>query len=550
MQLWDEHQPNYKTTLPYRIAFLCSIALLVFLGLKWQSNLTSVMDVLAADEAEYLRNGLALFDKVYKDWGPSYNIWYKILSIFTTTKLELYYLNFTITAVFAAVLLFVVLERYGISLIVALFLSALFFISELNIETWPRVSHFVFICLMIGLYISYSLKNAAQQLFLFAGIAIIAAYARPEIRPFAFIILLMAFIVAYWNKISLKSYLLFAISALILFVFFQIVYGSPASFYRGNVDRMYIAFCQHVAVNEFLHHDKTVDAMAGWRVYADKVFPKCDTFSCILTHYPMAIVQNVLYNIPTYLLTILQTLGSFLFPIVIFKKKKIFLGICVALLIFILGNFIYKPSRTALFEKFKKYKWPFIALFIIGTPTMMTSLLIFPRMHYLMCHLFLILFVLAFFMNEWYKRFKIPTATFIVVVIFFIVISPTAANYKFFRDNDDLGNLCGQKYVHYFNKDQQKKHIIFSDILNLSYLLPNNYSDYSVEYDFKKNMQFDSVRRANKIDIVFVNQNILKNPYLSKDSTWLHFLKRYEDFGFEKKQIYNECNIYILQQKK
>ena len=154
MQLWDEHQPNYKTTLPYRIAYLCSIALLVFLGLKWQSNLTSVMDVLAADEAEYLRNGLALFDKVYKDWGPSYNIWYKILSIFTTTKLELYYLNFTITAVFAAVLLFVVLERYGISLIVALFLSALFFISELNIETWPRVSHFVFICLMIGLYIS------------------------------------------------------------------------------------------------------------------------------------------------------------------------------------------------------------------------------------------------------------------------------------------------------------------------------------------------------------------------------------------------------------
>ena len=135
-------------------------------------------------------------------------------------------------------------------------------------------------------------------------------------------------------------------------------------------------------------------------------------------------------------------------------------------------------------------------------------------------------------------------------MIFFIVISPTAANYKFFRDNDDLGNLCGQKYVHYFNKDQQKKHIIFSDILNLSYLLPNNYSDYSVEYDFKKNMQFDSVRRANKIDIVFVNQNILKNPYLSKDSTWLHFLKRYEDFGFEKKQIYNECNIYILQQKK
>ncbi|MCC6516390.1 MAG: hypothetical protein IT275_08530, partial [Chitinophagales bacterium] len=60
---------------------------------------------------------------------------------------------------------------------------------------------------------------------------------------------------------------------------------------------------------------------------------------------------------------------------------------------------------------------------------------------------------------------------------------------------------------------------------------------------------FDHIRKQFNIDIVLVNENILKNPYLKKDSTWQQFLLHYENFGFEKKQVYNECAIYILQKK-
>jgi hypothetical protein len=47
------------------------------MGFRFQGHL----DILLADEAEYLRNGLNLFDKIAKNWGPTYNIWYKLLSI-------------------------------------------------------------------------------------------------------------------------------------------------------------------------------------------------------------------------------------------------------------------------------------------------------------------------------------------------------------------------------------------------------------------------------------------------------------------------------------
>ncbi|MEZ5053884.1 MAG: hypothetical protein R2807_03820 [Chitinophagales bacterium] len=548
MQFWDEKNPSYKKSISYKVAYVACLLLFVFLGYKWHSDLMHVMDILAADEAEYLRNGTALFQHIYKDWGPSYNIWYKLLSVFTNSKIELYYLNYTVTAVLATMFLFVVLERYDIHIIVALFISGMFFLSEINIETWPRVSHFVFIVLMLGLFIASYLKMLPNNFFI-CWYCRNCCLCKAEVRPFALIIFAMAFWVWYRQKTPIRQVVYILVVAFCLLLFFQIVYGSPAENYRGNVDRMYIAFCQHVAVNEFLHHDRTVDAMAGWRVYADKIFPACDTFTCILKTYPSAIFKNIQYNISNYLLTILNTLGSFLFPILLIKKKKLFLLICASLVLLFVACFAYKPFRQQLVARIQQHIWVFLSLFIIGIPTMMTSVLIFPRLHYLLCHIFLLIFILATFLTFIYQKLRIPNGIILVVMLLFVLIAPKASAYKFFRDNPDLGNMCGQKFIQHFNKDTQNTHVIFSDILNFSYLLPENYSDYSVEYDFKKGMQFEQVRQEKNIDIIFVNQNILKNPYLSKDSTWNHFLQHYETLGYEKKQVFNECNIYILQKK-
>lgn len=549
MRLWDVDSPTYKQSTGYRLSYSLCIFILLFLGYKWQHNLSSVMDILAADEAEYLRNGLALFDKIYKDWGPSYNIWYKLLSVFTTDKLELYYLNYILTAIVSAILLFIVLERYSIQLAIALFISGMFFMSEINIETWPRISHFVFILLMIGLYISSFIRYTTQKLFLFSTIAIIAAYARPEIRPFAFLLLALSCFMWFKEKLPFKNVAFYFLAAIFFFAFFQIVYGSPAEFYRGNVNRMYIAFCQHYAGNMFLHGDKSIDAYAGWRIYADKTFPGCDTFTCILKEYPFAVLKNIWYNISNYAFMLFKTEGSFVFPISIIHKQKTFIAVCVMVLLFLLFSFIYKPIRKQIFDQFLKYKWQFLSVFIIGLPSMAISVLIFPRMHYILCHVFLFIFLLATCFSIVWKQLRIPTITLFVIAAILIFISPKANDYIYFRGNADLANLCGQKYVHYFSKDKVKPHVVFSDILNLSYMLSPNYSDYSVEYDFKKNMKFDSILKVKNIDIVFVNQNILENPYLKNDSTWHFFINNYQTLGFEKKIIKNECNVFILQKK-
>ena len=65
------------------------------------------MDIQFADEAAYIRFGLDLFEKMNRNWGPLYAVWYKGLSVFTTNTIQLYYLNFGVTAILIAVLLYV-----------------------------------------------------------------------------------------------------------------------------------------------------------------------------------------------------------------------------------------------------------------------------------------------------------------------------------------------------------------------------------------------------------------------------------------------------------
>lgn len=64
------------------------------------------MDVLFWDESLYLSRGLSMFDHIPKDWGPSYSLWYKLLSYFISDRVELYYFNFKLTTILISIAFF------------------------------------------------------------------------------------------------------------------------------------------------------------------------------------------------------------------------------------------------------------------------------------------------------------------------------------------------------------------------------------------------------------------------------------------------------------
>ena len=132
-----------------KISVLFCIIILIICGIKWSVGLENHLDILLGDEAEYLRNGLDLFDRIAKNWGPTYNLWYKFLSIFNSHPIELYYINHKIGAIAVGVLLFLFLIRYNVLITIAFFIAFCYLFSDVNINAWPRVSNFVLIILLI-----------------------------------------------------------------------------------------------------------------------------------------------------------------------------------------------------------------------------------------------------------------------------------------------------------------------------------------------------------------------------------------------------------------
>ena len=92
------------------------------------------VDILLADEAEYLRNGLNLFDKVAKTKGPTYNLWYKLLSFITSDPISLYYLNYKNRRYWGGSLVISVLIRYRIHIAIAFLIAFCFLFSDVNMN--------------------------------------------------------------------------------------------------------------------------------------------------------------------------------------------------------------------------------------------------------------------------------------------------------------------------------------------------------------------------------------------------------------------------------
>jgi hypothetical protein len=112
--------------------------------------------------------------------------------------------------------------------------------------------------------------------------------------------------------------------------------------------------------------------------------------------------------------------------------------------------------------------------------------------------------------------------------------------------NADTRNGCSQKMIRYLEKKTDQPYVIFSSILNISYPLPKNFSEFNTEYELREGMNFAGVVRDKKINLILVTDNLLHNPVLRTDSTWSNFLASPEKSGFKKADYHELCESYFL----
>ena len=134
-----------------RKADLLIILIILLAGLKLTFMLEAGLDISLYDEASYLFWGIRIPVEGLPrtDYAPLYAIWYFIISLIEPNRVNLFYLNIKLMTILPPVLVYILLRKNRVSISVSSTISWFFLLSRANAYTWPKVSHFALLVILV-----------------------------------------------------------------------------------------------------------------------------------------------------------------------------------------------------------------------------------------------------------------------------------------------------------------------------------------------------------------------------------------------------------------
>lgn len=520
--------------------------LLLCCGIKLYYGIQNTMDVQYADEAAYLRFGLDLFEKMNRNWGPLYAIWYKCLSVITTDTIQLYYLNFVTTSVLVGILLYIFLLRISVNTIFSLLIAFSVLICDLNISVWPRISHFcIALCLIALIIISY-LKNNIYKCIVFMLLCLINAYARPEFYLSFLLMVFVTLVCIYYNKkiLTRKDIYIFA-GTIILIGILHYIFRFPSNDFFG-FNRGVAAFYQHYAWNYKIRTHSSFDAWLYWEDIAKKQFGDCNSMWCVLKTQPMIVISNTMFNLKNYCISIVLHIFTYVFPIGIFHGRKLQLLLTLFSLVSFIILLVRKNSRNYFLKKIDSYKFYLLILFCFITPTLLSCAVIMPREHYVFLQILFIILILISAFGYLFELYNFKPLVIILFGILLLFATPSIKNYSFLKVNTTSNLPCNKILIQHLQKTYgNKPHTLFTNMPFASGLLTTNFKEVNTIFDKKKQIPFLHYLDSAKIDIIILTPSTFRDPHIKDDSTWIDFMSNYQKFGF-KKDVFSDCETYLL----
>lgn len=530
-------------------ALTIGILLLLLASIRVYYNLYDYMDIVYGDEAVYMKIGLNLSHSFNRDWGPMYCLWYKLLSFIFSDTIQLYYFNYAITAIVAVILIYAAFIFLNIHPIVAFYFALCFLASKASVPLWPRVSFFTISILLTGMIILSRLREVYLRLLVFSTFLLIACYARPEFY-LSFIISVLVFLVyffataLYKRKDIWRTIFLFAATIFLL----HIIFLFPSNQYQGY-PRSLAAFYQHYLINRFFAGTASEYDWIYWKDVHQFYFKNCHSIFDVIWNYPGEFFWHISTNVKNYLIEIVLKNLSVIFPYLM-GMNKLYFGGAVVVFLFSIFCLTLKPIREEFVLLLKKNFFYLFILFIWGLPTIISSILIFPRNHYILLNYFLFIIPLCLLFTCFIKRYvpkKFYTYLFLLTILFIPFLSSCKYHAFFLTDTKDY-TMCSRKALeHIKNKtlDNKIKYTFFSDIHCFIGFLPNNFGEINTIFDKTANVPFSYILDHHKPDFILVNNCMEATPSMSNDATWKRFIAHPKLYGY-RYEVVEGCPYYFL----
>lgn len=525
------------------------VFIIAIIGWYFTKDLFQSMDILFWDEANYMQSGLKITEKFNHSWGPSYAIWYKLVSLFESDSIKLYYLNFRLMTILPAIALFVFLAVSNIRLWVSFSLGLFFVFASVNLPIWPKVSHYCIFIFLTGLILAKYIPSKLVKIAFISLFVLNISYARPEFFLTYLAILGLWFIALFFKEFRDKKSIIISLVLIVFGIGIQFIMGNPLFNFQG--DRSALAFAQHFMFNYFEWNNIDQDFWITWMFYYKELFGDVTSIKAAYQTNPHLFNLHFLTNFQNYFIQAFQLYSDAMLP-----EKIIQIPYIGRIIILSLGGIVMIVVSTSskyigvVNNGFKKNTLSIIILLLIIAPTLASCFVIYPRSHYMVFHYIPLIFIIGilFFSkplgSKSFDKFTLLFSGIIITVV--LLLMPSTKDYDHFdlwRKENSQANLKSIEKIKSYN---------FTGPINLleneggmNIFLGKNFSWVR---GFMKDTTWTAYLEKEKVDIIYVTPSLTKYPSLRKDSTWYDFEAHPEKYGYQKIQTGNFTPYLLIHQ--
>jgi hypothetical protein len=266
--------------------------------LAWLSQ--NFIDIGLYDETSYLSWGISLPQAKLPEagWAPIYAIWYFLLASMRPDPASLYFLNYAVLSALVTLLLYCFLRASRIGLVSAGIWSSIFLFSNANVMVWPKVSSLALACILAAATVCVLCNSALHRLSAALICAAVIAYLRPEfalswILAAAFGLVMIAFAMARSKPPRPRELLIFV---------FSLAMGLGLVAFLGNPlqgSRSIMAFGQHFSLHYVKWYDLPVNPWTNYESILAKAFGDATSISGAFFANPVLFLRHVVANLWT-----------------------------------------------------------------------------------------------------------------------------------------------------------------------------------------------------------------------------------------------------------
>lgn len=508
------------------------------------------VDVLGWDEGLYMQNGLLFTTKLQKAWGPMYAAWYYFLHFFQKHPLQLYLFNFQVLTMLPGVLFFIYWTRIGIRPLIAAIVSMFYIASAINFHSWPKISLYTTSILIFTFIVSTYFQRKLDKVIVVAGGTLIASYMRPELY-LAFVVLFLIIFISILVQLVKKSSIhkiTWSLGSILLIgiVGLQKVLGNPLFSFEGG--RAIAAFAQHYAYNYSIWNHLRPDR---WQLHGQEIFEadfgkNYDSYSAYKAN-PVAFMKHIHSNFINYLLNIWKFYTDLLLPESMFKINALWRTILLA--IPFAGIVLFQKINFKQWWNTMKSKWiEWLLLLIVIGPTFLSVILIFPREHYMVMQVLLIMTLILSLSYGFIGWNTIGTSRnhlgLISAFIFLLLwLAPNAKDRAYFDNfRETKGNFNVQSAQKLENFTFLKDTISISEDEGgiICFISEDKRDRYKWQPAMWKKSNFNHYADSMGTQLYYVSPLMLYDDRYLLDDEWQDFIKNYSQKGFKKVEIAKE----------